>query len=165
MAARDEMNSDVSAFEASLSKLAPAEVPDKGMLMFRAGKAAGAKSRRRWQALAAAALCVAGAAGMLNVACPRTRVVERVVYVLRETGPAAAQVPQVPAAVAATAAQQIQAAAPAGPAWKPVEFSEYSYFRLRNQVLEHGLSALPASRAGPSRPQDPRRLMDELLRG
>jgi hypothetical protein len=156
MGIQDEMSSDLSAFEARLSKLAPAEALDGGMLIFRAGQAAGAASRRRWQMLAAASVCVAVGAAMLSVICPRTRVVERLVHVQQESPP---PVPQRPSLAAAVAPQ------PAGPVWKPREFSENSYFRVRQQVLEHGLSALPTSRAGSAGPQDARRLLDELLRG
>ncbi|NLW85488.1 MAG: hypothetical protein GXY38_01295 [Planctomycetes bacterium] len=40
--------------------------------------------------------------------------------------------------------------------------SEFSYLRIRQQVLEHGLAALPVWSGVYGEPQEPRRLMDEL---
>lgn len=148
------MSSELSAFESRLSKLAPAEALDQGILMFRAGQAAGARIRRRWQMLTVAAVCLAAGTAMLNLAWPRTQVVERLVYVRQEA------LPPVPHPLVAAAVAHEPLESP----WGRGEVSEFSYFRLRQQVLEHGLSALPTSSAGAGGAQDARRLMDELLR-
>jgi len=155
MGIEDKMSSDLSAFETRLSKLAPAEALDGSMLMFRAGQAAGARTRRRWQMLTAAAVCLAAGTAMLSMIRPRTQIVERLVYVRHES---LSPVPYRPVAAAADLE-------PVESLWRRGEVSEFSYFRLRQQVLEYGLSALPTSPAGSGGPQDTRRLMDELLHG
>jgi len=148
------MSSELSAFEARLSKLAPAEALDRSLLMFRAGRAAEARIRRRWQMFTAAAVCLAAGAAMLNLVWPRTQVIERFVYVRQEASP---PVPH-PLVAAAVAHEPLESP------WRRGEVSEFSYFRLRQQVLEHGLGALPTSSAGSGGAQDARRLMDALLR-
>jgi len=154
MGIQDKMSSDLSVFETRLSKLVPAEALDQNMLMFRAGQAAGARTRRRWQMLTAAAVCLAAGTAMLSMIWPRTQLVERFVYVQRESLP---PVPHPP--VAAAVPRE-----PVESLWGRGEVSEFTYFRLRQQVLEHGLTALPTSPAGSGGSQDTRRLLDELLR-
>jgi hypothetical protein len=157
METHNQKNSDLSVFEASLSRLAPAEALNRDALMFRAGQAAGAAARRRWQMLAAAVMCLAGglaaSVAALGMSHPRTQVVERVVYVQHDS------LPPAPARPVAAPARE-----PEQPLMGRGEESEFSYLRIRRQVLEHGLSALPVSSGGWGGAQDARQLMDELLR-
>lgn len=152
-----QMNNEISAFEARLGRLRPAGGIDAAELMFQAGRAAGAESRRRWQCVAAAAMVLAVAAATLSVTCPRTRVVE-VQRTVHNTALAAAQeshtvhVPAVPATE------------PASPAWAVTGLSENSYLRLRDKVLADGVDALPEATSGSPEPQPSWRLLNELLR-
>lgn len=151
-----EMNSDLRAFEACLSALTPTGA-DRDALMFAAGRASAIRSRRRWQLATAAAACLAAGAALSGMVHPRpqTRVVDRIVYVQRDSASPVAALPS--------------AAWPDDPsAERSVEqgrASQFSYFRIRQRVLEQGLSALPSLQGGSGEPQDPRRLMQELLQG
>jgi len=159
------MNEELSALEARLSQLSPAGGPDAGELMYRAGLAAGARGRRTWQALAAACVCLAAAAGVLNLALPPTRTVEieRVVYVPAPASPEAPHASPGWDSVAATPATM--AAETDRPAWMQDKLSKYSYLRMRDEVLAHGLGALPASKGGSRGAENPRKLLNELLGG
>jgi hypothetical protein len=150
---RGAMSDELSDFEARLSRLAPAEVIDRDALIFKAGQAAGARTRRRRQFLATAAMCLAsGAAAFIALRLqPRVVEVDRVVYVQSQE---AASVRREPFMAAYAAPESFAT---------NVGMSEFSYFRLRQRVLEEGLAALPAWFCGAGDSKDPARLRDELL--
>ena len=152
---RNQMSNDWSALEARLSRLVPAGISDQSALMFRAGYAAGERTRRRWQVLTAIAACLAAGTAMLAVFRPQPQIVERVVYMPQHEVAPVAQAPP----VSVTAYH-----GPTEPLWARGQMSDLSYFRLRQQVLEHGLSALPVWSGFPGGAQEPPRLRDELRR-
>ena len=148
-----EMNNGFSALEASLSRLAPTALADPCAMMFKAGQAAGKRTRRRWQILSAAAILLAVGAAIISAMRP-AQVVDHIVYIKqRESLPVS---PKPPARV-------VVIPGPTYSPWPRGKVSEHSYIRLRREVLKHGLSALPVSSRRATAPLPARQLIDELL--
>jgi len=134
--------------EAALGALAPAASGiDRDALMFRAGRASARRGMYGWRA---GTLVLAAALTCSLVTRPRPgaqpRVVERVVRV--EVEKPAPSPPRAPV---------VGQALPFGLRWA----GNARYLKLRNEVLERGLSALPEP--DPSAPAGPRETLEQLL--
>jgi hypothetical protein len=122
-----------SELEAALARLAPTPANDRrDEIAYEAGRRAGRRSTAVWRTCSGALAACLAAAVVLR---PEPRTVERVVY---------APAPSTPALVVH---------APVDGASRPVAGS---YLALRDDVLAHGLGALPASGTG-SRYEEPAR--------
>jgi hypothetical protein len=162
------MNPELAAFEAALGGLRPQPAAvDRDRVMFRAGQAAAARPRSRWRIMAvcsgplalAANLLLAITLSVLLVAHRKQPIVERIVVA-----------PTYPAA-------------PSGlPGENPLAFRQTPeltagsdlgrYLKLRREILEHGVDALPEAVSGASgdheilTPDSGRRgVLEKLLQG
>lgn len=113
----------------ALGRLRPAPAGlNRDEVMFRAGWASARRRDRRWGAALAGLTIFLGAAAVLShFRTPQERVVERIVY-----RPADAR-PQPPAPLLAEAPL-------------PTAAGDADYWKLRQEVLEKGLDALPSPR-------------------
>lgn len=151
MNANEHFNDELKTFEHELASLSPAEGPALQDAMYQAGLAAGRRTRRWWQGVAAAAAMLAVATLAVSLLHPRTRVVEveRIVHV-PAPGPRVA--PARPTAAISWDA----------PTDRP-QVTANSYIVIRQAVLERGLSELPRSSGGGRPTQRPEELLQELL--
>ncbi len=160
------MNAELAAFEAALGRLQPQPATvDRDRVMFLAGQAAAARASLRRPVLAvcsgplalAVNLLLAITLGTLLVAHRNPPVVERIVYL--PTSPMATEAPS-----GATVPPTHRAFAAASD-WG-------QYLKLRREVLEYGLDALPEAASGGSRDHETltpesghRALLEKLLQG
>jgi hypothetical protein len=162
------MNSELQAFETGLSRLVPTHACDRDTLMFRAGQAAATRSLRRWRIVASLAACLAIGVFISNIVwprTPRTKVVERVVYKQPDGPGQKASSPAREAGTESRSEKNVFARTSHELNPRSFEYSEFAYFKIRRQVFEQGLDALPKgrSRSGPSK--NMRNSLDALRRG
>jgi hypothetical protein len=162
----EPLNAEMAAFESMLGRLQPQPATvNRDRLMFLSGQAAAARpgARRKllaryWGPLALAAnLLLALTLGILLAAHRSPPAVERIVYVSTNQAAGAASSDAAPASTPRALA--------AGDDWGP-------YLKLRQEVLAHGLDALPeAAGGGPGNRETPtpeslrRDVLERLLQG
>jgi hypothetical protein len=141
---RIPIDSELSAIEAALQSLLPAESRiDRDLVMFQAGQAVvrrAAGKGRGWIVSTAVLGLFALTEAFLLASRPAPRVIERVVAV-REAASAPVEAPLPPAVAAAPTRE-----AP-GPPNVATALGRTAYERLLEQVLRYGLDGLPAPAA------------------
>jgi hypothetical protein len=151
---RISFDSELSAIEAALQLLAPAESRvDRDAVMFRSGQAAARAVvgwHRAWIVTAASLGLIAMAEAFLLAHRPAPRTVERVV-VVRE-----AAKPQVEAPAPARAVADTPAAPVSRSSEGMLALGRTDYERLAEQVLRYGLDGLPAPAATVWRTSEPK---------
>ena len=139
----NELTAAQKSTEAALAGLRPA-APGIGpdALMFRAGRAAGIRQVRRWQAAAS----TLGVLLLVAMIFPRATPTPRIVYVDRIMPAATAQANQARETPAPPENIHLAAHRP----------SALAYLSLRDDVLSHGVDALPSPAAEPEHVHQPR---------